>query len=187
MRVWAPAAQRSPMTASQPSSFSYRKVLFNIGALTSGVSLARVLAAIAVVLLARQVGPTAFGQYAASMTLAKLSATLFSLGLDSLLLRNSGRANSAQLAELTTTTLSIKLGLGLLWLFAITLIAPQINSVSFPQDDRSLVRVGGLVRRTGHDGLECLSSQTGWRPHLTVNGADAGAGLAQHALADRPE
>jgi O-antigen/teichoic acid export membrane protein len=112
-----------------------RRILAGIVTLLSGSVVARALAAIGVILLARQVGAEAFGLYAASMTLAKITAVGFSLGLDSWLLRAGSREDQRySLPALTGASLGIKLGGGALWFVLLVLIAPAINGTAFPRD-----------------------------------------------------
>lgn len=108
-------------------------LLSSIGYLLSGTLVARLFSALTLILIARQLGPAQFGQYTACFTLTWLSSPLFSLGLDNWLLghgRRSGR--DGDLTVHASTALGLKAGLGLLWLGAIGLIAPQLNPQIFP-------------------------------------------------------
>lgn len=90
------------------------------------------------------VGPTVFRRCPASMTLAKVSSVLFTLGLDTWLLRNSVHAGEpgSTIASASATSLAIKFGLGSLWLLMLTLLAPLLNSPSFPQ---SIVALSAFI------------------------------------------
>jgi O-antigen/teichoic acid export membrane protein len=113
------------------ASLSQRKTLLNLGALFSGSAVARVLSAFSIFILARQLGITQFGVYTAALSLAKLSSVLFSLGLDSWLLRE-GRRTPERFPAAVGTSLMLKLLLGILWLALLGLLAPMLNQESFP-------------------------------------------------------
>jgi O-antigen/teichoic acid export membrane protein len=110
---------------------SWKQVFINIAALFSGNALARGLSAATLVVIARQVGPEAFGQYSGSMALVGLATVLFSLGLDGWLLYQGGR-NQAQLNVWFTSSLSLKTLLGAVWLAGLWGAAPYLNQSSFP-------------------------------------------------------
>jgi O-antigen/teichoic acid export membrane protein len=112
-----------------------RRIIAGIVTLLSGSVAARALAALGVILLARQVGAEAFGLYAASMTLAKITSVAFSLGLDSWLLRAGSREDQRySLPALTGASLGIKFGGGAIWLVLLVLIAPAVNGAAFPRE-----------------------------------------------------
>jgi hypothetical protein len=69
-----------------------KQVLANFVTLLSGMGLARVMTAIALILVARQVGRESYGQYIACFSLAKLTSVVFSWGLDGWLLWRGGAA-----------------------------------------------------------------------------------------------
>ena len=99
----------------------------------SATVLERLLQAAALILIARQVGPSAFGQYAACIALTKMLSVAFSLGLDIWLLRNGFRQGDAgQLAARGTACLLIKFCLGLVWLGVIVLLAPWLDQNAYP-------------------------------------------------------
>lgn len=114
------------------NSFLRQKVLVNIGTLFTGTAVARVLSALGLMLIARQLGPSGFGQFAAVLTLSKLTSVLFSWGLDTWLLRN-GRSSNNSLPEITSVCLKLKIGLGLVWLIAIIFISFFLDQDVFPQ------------------------------------------------------
>ena len=132
--------RRDPGGAALPGS---RRILTGIVTLLSGSVAARALAALGVILLARQVGAEAFGLYAASMTLAKITAVAFSLGLDSWLLRAGSREDQRySLPALTGASLGIKLGGGAIWFVLLVLLAPAVNGAAFP---RAIVALCALI------------------------------------------
>ena len=115
------------------NSFRQRKILVNIGALFSGTALARILSAISLLLIARQLGPDAYGQFIACLTMAKLSSVLLSWGLDTWLLRNGRSHKEYSLAQLSSTCLELKLKLGFIWIIGILLLSFLLNQDTFPQ------------------------------------------------------
>lgn len=133
-------------------TLSQSRTLLNIGALFSGSTVARVLSAVSIFILARQLGVDRFGQYTATLALAKLTSILFSLGLDSWLLReglrggpgagpHEGRQQADRFAAAVGTSLAIKVVLGLLWLVLLAAASPFLNQSSFPTN---LVLLAGL-------------------------------------------
>ncbi len=113
--------------------FSRQKIISNIGALLSGTVIARALSAFTLILIARQLGPASFGQYAASFAGVKVASVGFSLGIDGWLLRNGNRQNNAnQLGVHSTSSLAIKIGLGAVWFLTIALLAPLLDQRVFP-------------------------------------------------------
>ncbi|MEZ4619505.1 MAG: oligosaccharide flippase family protein [Caldilineaceae bacterium] len=126
-------------------SAAQRTLLGNIGALLSGTLLARGLGMVGIVVLARTVGPAAYGYLASSLVVAKLAAVFFSLGLDHWLLRYGGRAqDEAALAKHSTSCLVLKLGLGGLWWLVLVLVASGWTRRLFP-DDLAVGRSARLV------------------------------------------
>jgi O-antigen/teichoic acid export membrane protein len=90
-----------------------------------------VFSALTAIVIARQLGPGAFGQYAASLSLTRLASVLFSLGLNGWLLRNGGR-DKERLGSISTACLSLKAGLGVIWLLGIVLVSPRLDQDAFP-------------------------------------------------------
>jgi O-antigen/teichoic acid export membrane protein len=110
-----------------------RNLFQNFAAVLSASSLERVLLAVIVMLVARNVGPTEFGAYAASFALTRILAIIFSLGLDAWLLRNGLREGDyGQLRMLSTTCLTIKFSLGALWVLAMIGLSSFLNPEVFP-------------------------------------------------------
>ena len=110
-----------------------RHLFHNFAAVLSASSLERVLLAVIVMLVARNVGPTEFGAYAASFALTRILAIAFSLGLDAWLLRNGLREGDyGQLRTLTTSCLTIKAALGVLWVLAMVGLSSFLDPAIFP-------------------------------------------------------
>lgn len=123
------------------SSFSWKQALTGIFALLSGSAVARGLSAIVTIVIARQIGVQAYGQYSGSLALLGLSTALFSLGLDPWLLYAGGREPERLNTQLGSA-LSIKGLVGLVWFIAWWSIAPYLDQSSFP---RILIVVGSLA------------------------------------------
>jgi len=115
-------------------------VIANILTLFSGTTVARVLSAVTLMVIARQVGPDAFGQYTASMALVGLTSIFFSLGLDGWLLYEGGR-KADELNVRFTSALCLKVLLGIVWLAGLWVSAPRLNPSSFPWN---LILLGSL-------------------------------------------
>ncbi len=104
-----------------------------LSAQLSATVLERLLQAVALILIARQVGPSAFGPYAAALALTKMLSVGFGLGLDNWLLRNGFRqGDQATLAQHATNCLAIRAGLGVVWLAALMMIAPWLDPAVYP-------------------------------------------------------
>jgi len=115
------------------ATFTRRQIIGNIGVLLSGTTLMRVVTALVLILIARQVGIERFGQYAGCMALMRMTSVLFSLGLDVWLLRNGNRDGDQRLLAIhSTTSLVLKAGLGLFWLAGVLLLAPWLDPATFP-------------------------------------------------------
>ena len=113
--------------------FNLRQLAVNFGALLSGAALARILAGLSLILIARQVGPAQFGQLTGSLALTKIAAVFFVLGIEGWLLRNGYREGSRQiLARKGTSSLAIVGGLGSIWLLTVALVAGFLNQEAFP-------------------------------------------------------
>lgn len=112
-------------------SLIFRPVFVNAGALFSGTAAARVLSAFVIFIIARQLGLEQFGLYTAAWSLAKLTSFVFSLGLDSWLLR-SAQGSEAHLGRATASALALKGIFGAVWLFFLVLLAPFLSQETFP-------------------------------------------------------
>ncbi len=119
------------MTGSRlPNS---KQILRSFAALVSGTGLARVMTAVALILLARQVGPEGYGQYLACFSLARLSSVAFSWGFDGWLLwRGGGAASGRAVAVQSGTALAWKLLLGCFWFLGLMLVSRALNPAVFP-------------------------------------------------------
>lgn len=116
-----------------PLVLGRRRFLFNYGALFTGTAAARLLAGISLILIARQVGAAQFGQFTASLALAKMTSVAFTLGLEGWLLANGFREGNRQLlARRSTAILIVTAGGGFLWLIAYAGVTPWLNSDIFP-------------------------------------------------------
>ncbi len=121
------------MNPIKASELSRKQVITNIGTLFSGTAVARVLSALAFFFIARQLGPDNFGIYISSISLVKLWSVLFSLGLDSWLLRN-GHSDERPLSVASGAALGIKFSLGGLWVLGFVAVAPFLRQSIFPQE-----------------------------------------------------
>jgi O-antigen/teichoic acid export membrane protein len=111
----------------------HRALAQRLAAQLSATVLERLLQAVVLILVARQVGPDAFGPFAACLALTKLLAVAFGLGLDTWLLRNGYRTGDrTELARHGTTCLAIRTGLGFIWLGGIVLLARWLDPVAYP-------------------------------------------------------
>lgn len=112
----------------------------NIGTLFTGTLFARIFSALAILLIARQVGVDNFGLYTATLSLAKLSSIIFSLGLDNWLLRNGNRQGQT-VGTAVSLCLLLKGSLGVGWLLLLFLVTPFLRQDVFPL---GLVMISGL-------------------------------------------
>lgn len=138
-------------------TLSRSRTLLNIGALFSGSTVARVLSALSIFILARQLGVDRFGQYTAALALTKLTSILFSLGLDSWLLRE-GQRRGERFAAAVGTSLAIKIILGLFWLALIAAASPFLNQDSFPTTLVILAGVSTLAEEVTATGWSAFKS-----------------------------
>lgn len=120
-----------------------RQILGNFAALLSGMGLARVLTAVSLILVARQVGPDSYGQFVACFSLAKITSVLFSWGLDGWLLWKGGQsAEKSRVALNSGVSLAWKTGLGVVWFGLLYVMADWLNPEVFP---RSILLMTGLI------------------------------------------
>jgi O-antigen/teichoic acid export membrane protein len=109
------------------------QILRSFAALVSGTSLARVMTAAALILLARQIGPEGYGQYLACFSLARLTSVVFAWGFDGWLLWRGGQTTSARaIAVQSGNAIVWKLLLGAVWCAGLMLLAPLLNPAVFP-------------------------------------------------------
>ena len=113
-----------------------RIILGNIAYLFSGTAITQGITAVTTILIARQLGPDIYGQYAASLVLVSFTSVIFSLGLNTWLLHEASR-NLQQHGGLLGSVLAIKILIGIPWLIITYLLAGFLSSSTFPQlEDR---------------------------------------------------
>ncbi len=106
-------------------------MLGNIAALLSGTALSRGLSALILIVVARQVGPDAYGQYSATIALVGLVAILCSLGLEHwLLYKGGGDREHLDTWFSSSFWLTVLLGAG--WMAGLWIVTPYLNPSSFP-------------------------------------------------------
>ena len=98
-----------------------RALLGNIAYLFSGTAITQGITAITTLLIARQLGPTSYGQVAASMVLVAFTSVIFSLGLNTWLLHEASR-NPQDHNILLGSVLALKTLIGIPWLVITTLL-----------------------------------------------------------------
>lgn len=108
-----------------------QKIIENISTLFSGSIIAQGMTLLALLITARQLGASQYGQFAACFVLAGLSSIIFSLGFDIWMLREGGRAPHL-LNSYTGSVLIIKLFLGILWLLLISYLTNFLNNDTYP-------------------------------------------------------
>jgi len=120
-----------------------KQILTNFATLLSGMGLARMMTAAALILVARQVGPSSYGQYVACFSLAKLTSVAFSWGLDGWLLWRGGSAPDRRtIAVQSGNALTWKLILGCFWFLGLYLLSHWLNPEVFPT---SVLLITGLI------------------------------------------
>ena len=110
-----------------------RIILGNIAYLFSGTAITQGITAVTTILIARQLGPDIYGQYAASLVLVSFTSVIFSLGLNTWLLHEASR-NLQQHGGLLGSVLAIKILIGIPWLIITYLLAGFLSSSTFPQE-----------------------------------------------------
>jgi O-antigen/teichoic acid export membrane protein len=141
-----------------------RFLIKNIITLLFGSTLGQGFLAVATLLTARALGREGFGHYTACFGIASLTSTAFMLGLDSWLLQQ-GRRTEQEVYQYMTNSLLLRLILGIPWLITVSLLAPSLNSSSYPSDliwlAAGTVWIDGLL-------ATCLSAfKATLRNHLT--------------------
>jgi O-antigen/teichoic acid export membrane protein len=106
-----------------------RSITGNIVQLLFGSGIGQIFIAIATLLATRTLGDAAYGQYAAAYTIATLTSTAFNFGMDNWLLQQARLRES--LPHFTANSLLARFGLGIVWLIALTFIAPRLNNDTF--------------------------------------------------------
>ena len=120
--------------------FSRKNIIQNVAVLFSGSMMAQGMTAVVLLLTARQLGSTGYGQYASCYILVSFTSIIFSLGLDLWLLRNAGR-KPEELARLTGSILAIKGCIGGIWLALFIGLANVLSPSHFPVE---LLRTSAL-------------------------------------------
>jgi O-antigen/teichoic acid export membrane protein len=120
-----------------------KQIFTNFLALFSGMGLARLLTAVALILLARQVGPYSYGHYVACFSLAKLTSVGFAWGLDGWLLWSGGRSKDLGTVALNSGVAIVwKLILSVAWFPLLYFLAGWLNPEVFPLP---VLLVSGLI------------------------------------------
>lgn len=110
-----------------------RNILGNIAYVFSGTAIAQGVTAVTSLLIARQLGPALYGQYAASLVLVSFTSIVFSLGLNTWLLHETSR-NPEKQGVLLGSVLAVKILIGLPWLIITYALADVIDSSTFPKE-----------------------------------------------------
>ena len=110
-----------------------RNILGNIAYVFSGTAIAQGVTAVTSLLIARQLGPALYGQYAASLVLVSFTSIVFSLGLNTWLLHEASR-NPEKQGVLLGSVLAVKILIGIPWLIMTYALADVIDSSTFPKE-----------------------------------------------------
>lgn len=109
---------------------SKRKFAVNTIWLLAGTLLTRAISAVALILIARQLGVERYGQFVASQSITGLTTVLFTLGMEGLLLREGGK-NRERLPQLMASGVVLVLVLGIPWIAGITLASSWLDTTVF--------------------------------------------------------
>jgi O-antigen/teichoic acid export membrane protein len=134
-----------------------REIMRHITFVFSGSAVAQGVTALALLTIARQLGPAHYGQYAACYTLASFASIVFHLGLDSWLLREGGRTPE-RLDRLAGSIFAIRLFGGALWLAVMTILALLLNAGG--EVFRQRLPAGVLILSALVVWLDCLLAAT---------------------------
>ncbi len=116
-------------------------LLKNIALLFSGSAISQALTALALLLMARALGPEKYGLYTSNIVLCAFLSIFFSLGMDTWLLQKGG-SQPAQIGTLAGSVLTIKILLGGLWCAILFLLAGNIYSASLAS---GIFRLAALI------------------------------------------
>lgn len=130
-------------------STTRNKLLFSTGTLFIGTALTRLLSAGALIVIARQLGVEANGQYVSSLSFAGLTSVLFTLGLDGLMLRD-GAKRREDLPKLMAASVVLKALLGIVWIVAMVAVTPLL--------DQSVYSIPLVVLASIYIWLDAISS-----------------------------
>lgn len=117
-----------------------REIINNITVLFSGSAIAQGMTVLTLLVTARQLGATQYGQYVSCFIFTSLSSIVISLGLDIWLLREGGRKPS-RINKLVGSVLIFKGTAGIAWMGLMFVLAPLLDSNTFPEE---LIRLSAL-------------------------------------------
>ncbi len=153
----------------------------NWAIVSAGLASAQGLTALAVILTARRIPPTEYGQYISSYALASLLVVVPGYGLDAWLLWRGG-ADRARLPALWRSALRLRYRLLAAWLVCITILGIAVRTDSFPPILLSLAALGLAA-----DSLSLLSYSAlralGSHKCVAIYQSSGAAGLLGTALA----
>jgi O-antigen/teichoic acid export membrane protein len=139
------------------SRLTRREIIRHITMIFSGSAVAQGVTALALLAIARQLGATLYGQYAACITLAGFASIIYHLGLDSWLLREGGRAPE-RLDKLAGSVIAVRGIGGALWFVGMVILALLLN---FSSDVfRQRLPAGVLILSALVTWLDCLMATT---------------------------
>jgi O-antigen/teichoic acid export membrane protein len=116
--------------AGLPSGTGLRKSVGHFIWMGGSSAFSQAFTMVYILLITRQLNPAGFGIYSACYSASTLTAFLFSWGLDAWLLRHA--ATDAQPQRSFNTVLVIKLVLGIVWGFGVTLFFPTAQPGLYP-------------------------------------------------------
>lgn len=141
-----------------------RRILSNVTALLSGSVVSQGINALTLLLIARQLGPAGYGQYAACFALAGFAALLINLGADIWLLREGGR-QAVPLGESLGSVFTVKVVAGVAWLGLMLVVAPLLRQDTFPAGLLQLSALSVLLDSLFSTALTAFKASL--RNHLT--------------------
>jgi len=114
------------------SVFPRREIVFtNIFWLSLASLISQGFIAISLLITARSLGASAYGQYSASLALTRLTSICFNWGLDTWLLRE-GRCTEKPISVIIANILATKFILGVVWFFALLFLSRSLDSKIYP-------------------------------------------------------
>jgi O-antigen/teichoic acid export membrane protein len=111
-------------------TISTRRFATNAIWLLAGAMMTRAISAVALILIARQLGVERYGQFVASQSITGLTIVLVTLGMEGLVLYEGGR-DRARLPQLMAAGVVLVLVLGIPWMVGITLISTHLDTTVF--------------------------------------------------------
>ncbi|MBC7227764.1 MAG: oligosaccharide flippase family protein [Thermoflexales bacterium] len=106
-------------------------ILANIIWLLLASAISQGFTAASLLITARSLGPSLFGQFSACLALSRLTSIFFNLGMDTWLLR-AGRTNETTFGLVIASILGIKTILGTVWLFSILFLSRFLDPATYP-------------------------------------------------------